>query len=190
MSALLPGEGMLLAAASVGVLGILGYFLWPAVRAYRDFRGVRVIRCPETEAPAAVELDPLEAAATVGMGRRAGLRVTTCSRWPERRDCDQACRAEIEAAPMACLVQTILARWYEGKSCTLCGRPLGATRTFDRRPALLAPAGQTLEWDDLRAERVPETLATHRAVCWSCHIAEEFRRSHPELVTDRPATRA
>jgi hypothetical protein len=23
-------------------------------------------------------------------------------------------------------------------------------------------------------------------VCWSCHIAESFRRTHPELIVDRP----
>ena len=35
-------------------------------------------------------------------------------------------------------------------------------------------------------EQLPEIFATHQPVCWNCHIAESFRRLHPELVTDRP----
>jgi hypothetical protein len=26
-------------------------------------------------------------------------------------------------------------------------------------------------------------------VCWSCHMAETFRRKRPEKVVDRPSTR-
>ena len=29
-------------------------------------------------------------------------------------------------------------------------------------------------------------LATHRAVCFDCSVAETFRREHPELVLDNP----
>ena len=31
-------------------------------------------------------------------------------------------------------------------------------------------------------------MGTHLPVCWNCHIAESFRREHPELVVDRPAS--
>jgi hypothetical protein len=30
-----------------------------------------------------------------------------------------------------------------------------------------------------------ETMQTHLPVCWNCHIAQEFRREHSELVVDR-----
>ena len=31
----------------------------------------------------------------------------------------------------------------------------------------------------------PVMLDSYLPVCWDCHIAESFRREHPELVTDR-----
>src|SRR5512144_439621 len=91
------------------------------LRAYRRYRGARVIVCPETRAPAAVELDARHAAATDLFGD-ADLRLQSCSRWPERQDCGQECLAQIEAAPEDCLARTILAKWYEGATCALCGR--------------------------------------------------------------------
>src|SRR6266576_3849706 len=44
-----------------------------------------------------------------------------------------------------------------------------------------------LEWNEIPLEHLQQTLSTHWPVCWNCHIAETFRRRHPELVTDRPA---
>ena len=45
------------------------------------------------------------------------LHLKECSRWPERQDCWQDCLQQIKADPENCLVWTIVARWYEGKSC-------------------------------------------------------------------------
>jgi hypothetical protein len=39
------------------------------------------------------------------------------------------------------------------------------------------------------AENLPEIFATHLPMCWSCHIAQTFRREHPEMVIDRPGNR-
>ena len=43
-----------------------------------------------------------------------------------------------------------------------------------------------LVWAPL--EKLQEVLATHWPVCWNCHVAETFRREHPELVAHRPET--
>jgi hypothetical protein len=117
------------------------------------------------------------------------LRLAACSRWPERRDCGQACLAQIEAAPADCLARTMLTRWYEGKACVLCRRPIGEIRWSDHRPALRAPDGETVEWPSIRAEELPRVLASHAPVCWNCHVAETLRRQHPELVVDDPPPR-
>jgi hypothetical protein len=45
----------------------------------------------------------------------------------------------------------------------------------------------TVSWDDVPPEKLADVFQTYQPVCWSCHIAETFRRDHPELVTDRPA---
>jgi hypothetical protein len=155
------------------------------VRAWMRWRGARVITCPETRQPAGVRVDAWHAA----LGRLAGgaeLRLEQCSRWPEKRNCGQECLSQIEAAPDGCLVTSLLSRWYSDKKCVYCGKPLGEINWHERRPALLSPAGKTVEWRDLRAEHTPEALAVYRPVCWNCHIVETFRQEHPELVIERP----
>ena len=58
----------------------------------------------------------------------------------------------------------------------LCGWPLGDI------PSLLGPDGTIIEWTEVPAARLLELLATHRPVCWKCHVVEDLHREHPELV--------
>ncbi len=159
--------------------------LWTALRAYLRFSGIRLVTCPETMAPAAVELDAKRAAFAACFGRPA-LQLKGCGRWRERGPCGQQCLQEIESAPDGCLVRTILTRWYEGKSCIFCAKDFGEIHWLDRKPALMSPAHMTLEWNEIPAEQLIRVLATHRPVCWNCHVAETFRRHYPDLVVDRP----
>ena len=78
-----------------------------------------------------------------------------------------------------------MTRWYEGKSCVYCGKPLGEVDWIEHKPCLMSPDRRTVEWKDIPAETIPGVLETHQPVCWNCHIAETFRREHPELVVDR-----
>jgi len=175
-------------------IGLLVLF-YPALRAAVGmclrFRGTRVIACPETRQPAAVEVDSRLAARTASLSRPF-LRLRQCSRWPERQDCGQQCLRQIEAAPADCLVRTMLTKWYEGTSCAFCGKAIGPIHWVDHKPALLTPGRKTVEWRDVRPEDLPKTLDTHWPVCWNCHIAESFRARFPHLVVDdpRPARRA
>jgi hypothetical protein len=109
-----------------------------------------------------------------------------CSRWPERAGCGQTCLGDLEAAPHACLVRTILARWYAGQRCACCRRPFGEIHWHDHKPALVGTDGITREWTEIPPETIPAVLSTHRPVCWNCHVAETFRRVHGELVVERP----
>jgi hypothetical protein len=68
----------------------------------------------------------------------------------------------------------------------LCGKPLEEIDWLEHKPALMSPEQKTVEWHEVRAEKLPEVLSTHLPVCWNCHIAETFRREFPELVVDRP----
>jgi hypothetical protein len=156
-----------------------------SVSAYMTFRGKRVVTCPETRAPAGVEVDARHAAATSFRGRPE-LRLQSCSRWPERDGCGQDCLQEIEAAPAGCLVRNMLDAWYRSQRCAFCGNPFGTIHWHDHKPALLSPQGKIIEWRQLASEDVPGALESERAVCWNCGIAETFRMEHPDLVTDRP----
>ena len=158
--------------------------------AYFEFRGTHVVVCPETRKYVAVEVDAAHAAVTAN-DEVAELRLRSCTRWPERQDCDQDCVYQIANAPEDCAVRTMLAHFYEGRPCALCHKPIGELRWDAHKPALLRPADRrTFECRDLPAEDLPFALGTYLPVCWDCHIAESFRREHPELVTVRDSKAA
>lgn len=155
-----------------------------ALLGFLRFRGTRIITCPETRQPAAVKVDLGHVAETASLGT-PHLRLSDCSRWPEREDCGQECLGQIEVAPHDCLVRIILVRWYEGKKCVLCGTPLSEIHWHDRKPALLTPDDKTVDWSEIPPEKIPQALKTHRPVCWDCHVAETLRRMYPDLVIER-----
>jgi len=160
----------------------------PGVQAYLRFRGKRLVTCPETQASAAVDVAAKEA----GLGafvNEPTLRLEECSRWPERENCGQDCLRQIEADPENCLVWNIVNKWYEGKKCVFCQKPIGSLHHLDHVPALLGPDFKTSEWKDMAPEDLPKIFSTHQPVCWNCHVAETFRRLRPDLVTDRPVQR-
>jgi hypothetical protein len=173
----------------IGVLVVAaGLFLVrfvPAIRAYFSYRGKRLITCPETHTPEAVDVDAKEAGLGVFFSEPT-VRLKECSRWPERQNCGQDCLQQIEVDPQNCLVWNIVSKWYEGKKCVLCHKPIGPLHHLDHAPAVLGPDLQTSEWKHIRPEQLPQIFETCQPVCWNCHVTETFRRLHPELVTDRP----
>ncbi|HEX7785345.1 MAG TPA: hypothetical protein VF653_03920 [Methylomirabilota bacterium] len=169
----------------LGALWALGTGLHRAARAWWRARGTRVVVCPESRSFVAVEVDARRAALAAADGRRE-LRLESCTRWPERAGCGQECLGQIEAAPESCLLRTILADFYRGKTCTFCARSFRALRWHDHQPGLLSPKGEIRGFHDFRPEQVMDVLATHEPVCWDCRMVEAFRHEHPELVTDRP----
>lgn len=173
----------LVALATVGAVFLLVRLVM-ASRLYLKFRGERLVVCPENKHTAAVAVaaGPLAAKAVVGKSK---LRLQECSRWPEREDCGQECLSQIEENPGGCLVWNVANAWYYGKNCVSCGKPFGQIDWHDHRPALSDAKGNTVQWTDVPPETLPDVFATHWPVCWDCHIAESFRREHPEMVTDR-----
>jgi hypothetical protein len=172
------------------VITAAGLVIFMAVRGARAFwraRGKRLVTCPENHCVAAVELD----AKGAGLQSFRGgdyLCLQDCSRWPQKQDCAQECLSQVETLGKGCLVRNVVAGWYKGKTCVYCHKPVDDVAEWTgHMPALLTPDAKTVSWDDVPAEKLPEIFATHQPVCWSCHIAESFRRQHPELVTDRPA---
>jgi hypothetical protein len=160
------------------------YFVVPLIAGtYLKYRGKRVITCPETKRPAAVEVDAAHAALTDFS--HPDLHLKACSRWPERQECGQECLLQVQLSPEDCLVRSILTSWYDGKHCVSCGKQFGEIHWSDHKPALLSPEGYTVEWREVAPEKVPDLLATHFPICWDCHITESFCRQHPEMIVDR-----
>ena len=174
----------------VGVVFVLS--LIPLVvlgaRTWFKYRGTRVVTCPETKGPAAVRVDIAHAAKTLA-ANDPELRLRSCSHWPERGECGQQCLAQIAAAPVECVVKTTLVDWYRGSACALCGREIGEVHWVEHKPALLTPHRETIEWSDVSAETLPQVLATHQRVCWTCHVSNTLRERLPGLVIE-PEPRA
>jgi len=171
-------------AVLVLAIGLFVLRAIPGVRALLRWRGERIVTCPETKQPAAVNVAAGEAALGVFFNEPT-LHLKECSRWPERKDCGEDCLQQIEVNAQNCIVWNMVSKWYEGKSCVFCGKPIGPLHHLDHAPALLAPNSRTMEWKDVPAETLPEVFSTHQPVCWNCHVAETFRHERPELVTDR-----
>lgn len=182
----MTGTILLVIAVLALAIGLFVFRAVPGVRAYFEYRGKRLITCPETHKAAAVDVAAGEAALGAFLSEPT-LRLRECSRWPERKDCGQDCLRQVEADPENCLVWNIVAGWYEGKKCVLCHKTFGELRHMDHVPALLDPDHTTIEWKDLPPEKLPEAFATYGPVCWNCHVAATFRRLHPDLVVDREA---
>lgn len=172
-------------------IGIAAYLLLSGfLKTWRVYRGVRVITCPENHEPAAVRVAALDAAKWFAVAGETDIHLRSCSRWPEMAGCDEACRSEINDSPQACLLQNIVASWYEGKQCHYCEKPIGSIVWHERPPAVKLPDGTIHEWKDLPAERLPKVFAAGAPVCWACNVIENFRVEHPELVIQRMHTGA
>jgi hypothetical protein len=63
---------------------------WALGKVYRRARGTQGVTCPYAGHSATIELDARHAVAMHALGE-TNRRVKTCSLWPERRDCSQAC---------------------------------------------------------------------------------------------------
>jgi hypothetical protein len=177
--------------AELFVLALIGLvvavYAGIALRAYVRLRGTRVVICPETKKPVAVKVDAAHAAATA-IWEKPELTLKDCSRWPERERCNQPCTSQIAADPEGTRAFQIARKWFAGKSCALCRRPVAELQHAGPKPGLLSTASSTHEimvWDDIPVEALQAAFETHLPVCASCQVAEAFRRQFPELVVDR-----
>ena len=171
----------LIGLAIGSVIAVIAYLIG---RRFVANRGARLVECPETRQPAAVDVDAFKAA----LGGR--LELSACSRWPERASCGRECLQQIERSPDGCMVRTMVTSWYLDKDCAICGKPVGHIDWLERKPALMDRSGVARPWQDVEPEALPEVLSTHKPVCFDCYIAETFRREHPELVLDNPWKRS
>jgi len=178
---LVPGSVAIGFAIALLLAALVAFRL---IAVWWKYLGDRVITCPENHRPAGVTVDSRYAAWS-GVAHAPHLRLAECSRWPEKAGCGQECLSQIEASPEGCLVHRILVDWYAGKACASCGRPIGGIPPAGGKPALLLADGISVEWRQISAEMLPETLAAAKPICFACHMAQTLVRKHPELVVDR-----
>jgi len=173
--------GLFLIVAVLGLALLTGF-----LTAWHRFSGKRLITCPETLKPAAVDIHALGAAKDALVHGSTNLRLKTCTRWPEREDCGQECLAQIETSADGCLLQTVVVSWYAGKRCEVCQRAVGEIVWHEQPPALLAQDGTAVDWKDVAPQELSAVFKTHRPLCFACNNALAFRQDHKALVVERP----
>ena len=154
-------------------------FFGEYLRNWFRFRGVRLIVCPENYQPAAVKVDANRAARWAALSGEPDLRLDTCSRWPEKEGCDQACLPQIEESPEKSALHSIVETWFAGKRCYFC------RHFIYEAGAVVTPHGGVIDWTTILPEQVPNVLAVSDPVCRRCFVVESFRREHPEMVIER-----
>ena len=176
----------LLALIGTLILALTAYVLLSGfLSTYRRYRGQRIITCPENVRPASVRVNALRAAHWAAISGDTVLRLSQCSRWPEKAGCGQECLGQIQTDPESCAVSTIVSNWYDGKHCVFCDVEVGAIVWHERPPAVRSSAGEIREWKDIPAEQLPEVFATHAPVCFNCSLTERMLNEHPDLVISR-----
>jgi hypothetical protein len=176
-------------AGSLIAIALITVALWFGIRwlvwAVSKYRGSKIVTCPETGRPAAVELDALHASLTSTVGL-PDIRLEQCWRWPMKNQCGQECLVDLDVAPDRCLISGVLVRWFRGKNCIYCRRPFPELHWIDHHPAFRSPEGKLVAWGDVNLDDIWEVLETHKPVCWNCYVAQKFRLVHPDLVVFRP----
>jgi len=156
-----------------------------AAQAWR-YHGLMLVTCPETRKPAAVRVATFRAALSKFLNK-GQIRLSACSRWPERSDCHQDCVCQIEPDPRDHRVWNMAFEWFTGQRCVYCRKPIDPLSHLDHAPALMRiPDCKTVEWKDLPAEQLPAAFSECVPVCWNCHMTETFLRKFPGRAVVRP----
>jgi hypothetical protein len=91
---------LMLAVAIAIVLCIAIFFLVRVLVKFFQFRGPCQVLCPETRSVATIRIHALRAAVSSAIAHPK-IHVSGCSRWPERRGCDQECLPGFRLQPRA-----------------------------------------------------------------------------------------
>ena len=124
---------------------------------YRVRHGMHRVTCPETKKRAAVEIDAVHCAATSLAGTEY-MRLTECSRWPEKKDCEQECVYELFEPEAASAKPTLphVAVWVGAGTAWLLGAFWYADPIFGR--AWMRLHGLSQEAARARAEAIAPYL--------------------------------
>jgi hypothetical protein len=172
----------------VVVTALVIYRLRVAGREVHNFLGPLLVTCPDNLQTVTVTMAAGKAVAAAAVGRH-DIHLKACTRWPEKAACGQECLADLEADPQNHRVWNLAARWFAGKNCIYCGKPIAPMSHLNPPPALLPMSDevkQTVEWNAVPPESLPGIMHDALPVCWNCHEMETFRKAYPGLVTDRP----
>jgi hypothetical protein len=80
----------------------------------------------------------------------------------------------------------LLKRFFDGKACAICHRPIPAVQRTGLKPGLWNPTThEAHSWEEIPNGDVPSALEGQLPLCPSCQVAESFRQRFPDHVVDR-----
>ena len=165
---------------------VLATYVGIAVRTWIRFRGMRVVTCPETRRSAGVAVD-IGHAMFSKVWEGADVRIATCSRWPDRRGCEETCVRQIQASVDGTRARTIAARFFQGRRCAICQRRIEPLGRSTSQPGFMNPVTrEVVAWIHVPPQNLPDAISSRRALCPDCTVAESSR--HP-LAATRPGPR-
>jgi len=163
----------------IGAVVLVALPIGFSLQSYFRNRGRRTVVCPDNREPVTVELDNKFAFQTALRGQEHE-RLESCSRWPEKGDCGQECLAQIDPSPEN--LERLLQKWYQGKTCAICERPLGPADWRRSRLALLNEKQKLFELRHMHLEEIPSALDHMAPLCWNCHQEERARQAEPPRI--------
>jgi len=167
------------------LLAVLTVYTVVAVRTWVRVHGPRVVMCPETQKPVAVKVDVGHAVATA-VWEQADVKLTSCTRWPERGGCEQPCVRQIETAPDETSPRVIAAHFFKKERCAICTKPIETPGGVSLQPGFMDPGShQVQSWNEVPPQDLPAAIAVRYPLCANCTLAESFRQRFPDRVTDR-----
>lgn len=80
----------------------------------------------------------------------------------------------------------LLKRFFDGKACAICKRPIPPVHRMGLKPGLWNPAThETHLWNEIPNVNLSTALEIQLPVCSACGVAESFRQRFPDRVVDR-----
>jgi len=160
----------------LGAILVTGLPVAMSIQNYYRNRGRKAAICPENGEAVTVEFDNRFAFRTALRGQEH-TRLASCTRWPEKGDCGQECRSQIDPSPEN--VERLMLAWYKGRVCAICARNITPSDWRRSRLALLNERHRLVELRDLDLHGLQAALTTMRPLCWTCHQEERVRQFTP-----------
>jgi hypothetical protein len=80
----------------------------------------------------------------------------------------------------------LLKRFFDGKACAICKRPIPPVHRTGLKPGLFDPTThETHSWDEIPDANLSTMLETRLPLCPECRVAESFRQRFPNRAVDR-----
>jgi len=163
----------------LGACLVTGLPLAVELSAYFRNRGSRSVVCPDTGEHANVEVDRKFALKTA-FWNHPQTRLESCTLWPEKGACGQECLTHIDPTPEN--IERLLSKWYQGKTCAICGRALTPADWRRSRLAVLNQQHRLFELRHMHLDELQLALKNKRPLCWNCHQEERARQAQKPKV--------